>query len=83
MKITVIEAFFDKSTGEPYNRGDIYEGDKDRVTELRDGGFLALIPAKQAAKADAGGEGAGAAGNAEPGAADGVAADPDGGKAGK
>lgn len=43
MKIAVIEAFFDKDTNEPYNRGDVYEGDKDRIAELRAAGFLADV----------------------------------------
>lgn len=44
MKAIVTEAFFDKTTGEGYNRGNVYEGDKDRIAELRDGGFLAGAP---------------------------------------
>ena len=47
MKIAVIEAFFDKDTNEPYNRGDVYEGDKDRIAELRAAGFLADVAAKK------------------------------------
>lgn len=47
MKIAVIEAFFDKNTNEPYNRGDVYEGDKDRIAELRAAGFLADVAAKK------------------------------------
>lgn len=47
MKIAVIEAFFDKDTNEPYNRGDMYEGDKNRVAELRAMGFLADVAAKK------------------------------------
>lgn len=42
MKVTVINAFIDKNTGEPYNSGAIYEStDKERIKELQDGGFLA------------------------------------------
>ncbi|MEA4835363.1 MAG: hypothetical protein VB133_09525 [Anaeromusa sp.] len=42
MKIVVTEAFFDKNTGEPYNRGEIFESDdKKRIKELRAGGYLA------------------------------------------
>lgn len=47
MKIAVIEAFFDKDTNEPYNRGDVYEGDKDRIAELRAAGFLADVATKK------------------------------------
>jgi hypothetical protein len=41
MKVMVIESFFDKTTGEPYNRGDFFSGDKERIAELKAGGFLA------------------------------------------
>lgn len=57
MKVIVTEAFFDKNTGEAYNRGDIYEGDKDRVAELRDGGFLASVSIKKMAPAENGASG--------------------------
>lgn len=44
MKIVVANAFFDKNTGEPYNSGEIFEStDKDRIKELRDGGYLATV----------------------------------------
>lgn len=49
MRVIVTEAFFDKNTGEAYNRGEIYEGDKDRVAELRGGGFLASVSVKKMA----------------------------------
>ncbi len=42
MKVRVVEAFIDKETSEPYNCGDIFEtDDKERITELRKGGYLA------------------------------------------
>lgn len=44
MKIKVIRAFIDKNTGEPYNRGDIFEStDKARIKELRAAGYLAGV----------------------------------------
>ena len=44
MKITVANAFFDKNTGLPYNRGEIFESeDQKRIAELRAGGYLAQI----------------------------------------
>ena len=59
MKIVVTEAFFDKNTGEPYNRGEIFESDdKKRIKELRAGGYLANgaveeVPAANEEKLDA------------------------------
>lgn len=59
VKIVVTEAFFDKNTGEPYNRGEIFESDdKKRIKELRAGGYLANdaveeVPAAEEEKPDA------------------------------
>ena len=59
MKSVVTEAFFDKNTGEPYNRGEIFESeDKKRIKELRSGGYLASdaveeVPAAEEEKSDA------------------------------
>ena len=74
MKIAVIEAFFDKDTNEPYNRGDVYEGDKNRIAELRAAGFLADVAAK---KTD-GEDNTGTGGNKDDGAADPNKTDTDG-----
>lgn len=41
MKVPVIDAFIDKDSAAGYNAGDVYESaDKDRIEELRAGGFL-------------------------------------------
>jgi len=48
MKINVIESFIDKETGESYNSGALYEStNKDRINELREGGFLAVPEIKK------------------------------------
>ena len=53
MKIVVTEAFFDKNTGEPYNRGEIFESDdKKRIKELRSGGYLASDAVEEVLAAD-------------------------------
>lgn len=51
MKLSVVSAFVDKNTGEPYNAGATFEStDKDRIKELQDGGFLGTAPVKEERK---------------------------------